>query len=118
MTVFSISIVIAMMMTKILDETYEQKSRKMQKGNNYVGIVVSHPTNKEQVTYYKVKITTIEQKSCNIMVQMRIKGESNLEYGDEISFLGEYRKPDGARNDKGFDYKQYLKSNRYSSEWL
>ena len=52
------------------------------------------------------------------MVNMRITKEIKLEYGDEISFLGEYHKPDVARNDKGFDNRKYLQSNRYCSEQL
>ena len=32
----------------------------------------------------------------------------------KISIKGEYIEPDTARNDKGFNYKNYLKSNRNS----
>ena len=50
----------------------------------------------------------------NITVYLQITGKQNLEYGDKISIKGEYIEPDTARNDKGFNYKNYLKSNRNS----
>jgi predicted membrane metal-binding protein len=59
-----------------------------------------------------LKITKIEGNNVNIKVYIRVKGEVSLKYGDEISFVGEYDEPDSARNDKGFDYKNYLKSLR------
>lgn len=116
--VFLACLLMATLITKIENEKYEQKNKQMEMGKNYVGVVVSNPIQKEQVTQYQVEIKKIDKQSCNVMVNMRITQENNLEYGDEISFLGEYRKPDTARNDKGFNNKQYLQSNRYCSEQL
>lgn len=81
----------------------------MQKDAKYIGIVISNPIRKEYYTQYKLKI---EKENVNIIVYLRIQGKQNLEYGDKISFTGEYIEPDTARNDKGFNYKNYLKSNR------
>lgn len=116
--VFLACFLMATLITKIENEKYEQKNKQMEMGKDYVGVVVSNPIQKEQVTQYQVEIKKIEKHSCNIMVNMSTTEESKLEYGDEISFLGEYRKPDTARNDKGFDNRKYLQSNRYCSEQL
>lgn len=83
----------------------------MKKEEVYVGIISSNATQKEYSTQYKLKVTKIGSKSANITVYLRIKGKCQLQYGDEISFEGEYNEPDGARNEKGFDYKKYLRSN-------
>lgn len=81
----------------------------MQKDAKYIGIIISNPIRKEHYTQYKLKI---EKENANIIVYLRIQGKQNLEFGDKISFIGEYTNPDTARNDKGFNYKNYLKSNR------
>lgn len=82
----------------------------MKQGKDFIGVIVSNPIKKEYTTQYQLQVKKIDKKPCNIRVYIRIKGENDLQYGDEISFLGEYLKPDTARNDKGFDNKQYLKS--------
>lgn len=33
-----------------------------------------------------------------------------LSYGDKISIKGEYEEPEEARNESGFNYKEYLKT--------
>lgn len=83
----------------------------MQKGDTYTGIIISNAITKEYDTQYKLKVTKIGDKSTDITVYIRVKGKNNLQYGDEILFQGKFVTPDSARNDKGFDYKQYLKSN-------
>lgn len=82
--------------------------------DKYIGIIISNPTPKEYYTKYLLKLTKVNNKDVNITVYLKLKGEHKVGYGDEISFIGEYEEPDAARNDKGFDYKQYLKSNRNS----
>lgn len=84
----------------------------MEKSTEYVGIIVSNGTQKEYYTRYKLKIKKVGKENTNIIVYLHYQGKQNLEYGDKISFTGEYTKPDTARNDKGFNYKNYLKSNR------
>lgn len=86
----------------------------MQKDTKYIGIIISNPTNKDYYTRYKLKIEKVGSKNTNITVYLHYQGKQNLEYGDKISFTGEYTKPNTARNDKGFNYKNYLKSNRNS----
>ena len=83
----------------------------MKKYTKYVGIIISNPTQKEYYTQYELKIEKIGQENTNIKLYLHYQGKQNLEYGDKISLKGEYIEPDTARNDKGFNYKNYLKSN-------
>ena len=55
---------------------------------------------------YKVKIISKKYKSLYIYLQSKEK----LEFGDEIIIYGKYELPNQARNYKGFDYREYLKT--------
>ena len=55
---------------------------------------------------YKVKIISKKYKSLYIYLQSKEK----LEFGDEVSIYGKYELPNQARNYKGFDYREYLKT--------
>ena len=83
----------------------------MKKYTKYVGIIISNPIQKNYYTQYKLKIEKVGQENTNMIVYLHIQGKQNLEYGDKISLKEEYIEPDIARNDKGFNYKNYLKSN-------
>lgn len=68
-------------------------------------IVVSNKKDKQYYYRYKVKVLT--EKYKNTSLYMTTKKE--LDYGDILEITGEFDEPSGARNYKGFDYKQYLK---------
>ncbi len=55
---------------------------------------------------YKVKIISKKYKSLYIYLQSKEK----IEFGDEVSISGKYEIPNQARNYKGFDYREYLKT--------
>ena len=55
---------------------------------------------------YKVKIISKKYKSLYIYLQSKEK----IEFGDEVSIYGKYEIPNQARNYKGFDYREYLKT--------
>ena len=55
---------------------------------------------------YKVKIISKKNKSLYIYLQSKEK----LEFGDEVIIYGKYELPNQARNYKGFDYREYLKT--------
>lgn len=110
---FSISILISTTFTLIQDKDFENKNEELKKSNQYSGVIISNPIQKEYGMQYSLKINKIGNKTVDIKtVYLMVSGKNILEYGDEISLKGEYKEPDRARNDKGFDYKQYLKSNR------
>lgn len=81
-------------------------------------IVTSEPKDKDYKYTYTIKVKEIEgQDGCeNTQLILNVnKNKLNgdvLKFGDEILLTGEFERPNGARNYKGFDYKNYLKSKR------
>ena len=77
-------------------------------------LVVSEKEDKQYSYLYKIKVLNIENKkeSKNTYLYLRINKKSDvlLEYGDIISFKGEFQEPRKKRNYGGFDYKNYLKT--------
>ena len=67
------------------------------------GIIVSNKKEREYSNRYKVKIK-------NIYFYLNVDKKIELEYGDKIEIIGQFKEPQSARNYKGFDYKQYLKT--------
>ncbi len=55
---------------------------------------------------YKVKIISKKYKRLYIYLQSKEK----LEFGDEVIVYGKYEIPNQARNYKGFNYREYLKT--------
>jgi len=78
----------------------------------FVATVISDEIRKEYKSVYTIKIESINKysKYKNTKLIINIKEEGILKYGDKISFLGEYKKPQTARNKGGFDYSEYLKT--------
>ena len=77
-------------------------------------LIVSEKEDKQYSYLYKIKVLNIENKkeSKNIYLYLRVNKKSDilLEYGDIISFKGEFQEPSKKRNYGGFDYKNYLKT--------
>ena len=101
--------------TNILETNYEEKYQEIYTKAKIRGIILTNVEEKDYkyVTTIKVKyINNVEYK--NIKLRLEIKKSKELkEYpniGDEIEFLGEIKKGNIARNYKGFDYKEYLKT--------
>lgn len=67
---------------------------------------------KEYTNMYMIKIKSGENKHKKFYLYVK-KDESNkLKYGDLIEINGEYGVPSEARNYKGFDYREYLKTKK------
>lgn len=109
---FILCILLSYLVTNVQNEKFERQNRQMKEAQTYVGRIVSNPIQKEYSTQYLLQVIKKDNENTNISVYIQVKGKVDLEYGDEIFFEGEYKEPDGARNEKGFNYKQYLKSNR------
>ena len=77
-------------------------------------LIVSEKEDKQYSYLYKIKVLNIENKkeSKNTYLYLRVNKKSDilLEYGDIISFKGEFQEPSKKRNYGGFDYKNYLKT--------
>ena len=68
-----------------------------------IAIVVSNKQEKEYYNRYKIKY---KEQYLYISVDKKVQ----LQYGDKVHIKGEFQEPAQARNYKGFDYKQYLKT--------
>lgn len=88
---------------------YESKYKKYDNKNISIeGTIISDIEEKE----YNY-IFTIKTKDDYFIVNLKKnKEEVNLEYGNKLQILGEYQEPNKARNYQGFDYKNYLKTNK------
>lgn len=71
---------------------------------NSTGVIVSNKEEKEYKNRYKIKL----ENGINFYLDTDLNIQ--LEYGDKVKVTGEYQEPQEARNYKGFDYKQYLKT--------
>ena len=79
-------------------------------------IIASEPENKEYKYTYTIIVKEVNGKESynNTKLLFDLKNPSKLkqipQFGDEVSIVGSIEKPSKARNFKGFDYSEYLKS--------
>lgn len=79
------------------------------------GIIISDVKETDYMYTFTVKTELpIKSKNDNFIVSVK-KSEydiKNLKYGNQIKVVGTYNEPSKARNYKGFDYKNYLKTKK------
>ena len=71
-----------------------------------MAIVISNKEEKEYYNRYQIKVYDGKYKNSKLYINVN----KELEYGDKIQIKGEFIEPQTARNYKGFDYKEYLKT--------
>lgn len=80
------------------------------------GVVISNIEEKEYKNQVKIKVLDIngEAKFKDTCLYLRVdkKSTEGLKYGDEVTFFGEFQEPSISRNFGGFDYKEYLKTEK------
>lgn len=99
----------------ILEKSFKTKYKNIQGEIKVEGVVISNIKEKEYKDTCTVKVKSINgnKKYNGTNVSVSIKNNKNkLEYGDRITFDGEYKEPASQRNYGGFDYKQYLKTKK------
>lgn len=99
----------------VLEKSFETKYKNIQTEIKVEGIIVSNVKEKEYKNEYiiKVKSINLNKKYNNTHLKLSIKNNKNkLEYGDKIIFTGEFQEPEIQRNYGGFNYKQYLKTQK------
>ena len=96
-----------------LNNRYNKKYENITKAN-FIATIVSDKYEKEYGVQYKIKVQSVENNKTfnNTYLLLNTKDKNNLQYGDKISFLGEYKSPQEQRNYGGFSYKEYLKQLR------
>ena len=86
-------------------ENKNDNSFKDEQKLEFTAIVVSNKQEKEYYNRYKVGYNG---KYLYISVAKNIE----LNYGDKVQIKGEFQEPQTSRNYKGFNYKQYLKTQK------
>lgn len=76
--------------------------------NWYIGTVISEKKENGNIGQYLIKIEQMNDKE--IEGKFYLQTRQKLNYGDKILFQGEYSSPEVQRNDKGFDYRKYLRT--------
>lgn len=110
--VFLISIIISGIWINFYEFRYEQIYKKL-KSETLLATVISDVQEKEYFNKYIIKVgkskNKIVQNKCFILQTPK---SIKLEFGNEIKIQAEYIEPEQSRNYKGFDYKEYLKTQK------
>ena len=93
-----------------LDKKYEDFYKKVKENIEIEAVIISSPKENEYYNTYTIKGKTEEFKNKKFILY--VKKDVKLEYGDKIKIIGEFYEPDGSRNYKGFNYKEYLKTEK------
>ena len=98
--------VIANTVVLFQNKQYENLYKNLNEQNcEFTGIVVLKEENQ-----CKVKITT--EKYQNTYLSVYLNEDITIEYGDKIIFNGIFSSPEKRSNYKGFDYAEYLKTQK------
>lgn len=118
-TIILISSIISNTIIIYLNQKYQKFYLNTPESIKIIGTVVSNKEEKEYNYIYKIRLDKIIQKSKEekpintfLYLNIKIKENYNLEYGDKIFVEGKYEKPNVQRNYKGFDYCRYLKQEK------
>lgn len=101
--------------TCALEKSFKTKYKNIQENIKIEAIIISNIKEKEYKDVYTIKVKSINnnRKYNGTHLLLSIKNSNKqLEYGDKITFTGEYKEPEGQRNYGGFNYKQYLKTKK------
>lgn len=102
-----LTIIISSFISNIIIKYQESKYENVFKDGQELQLTAIVVSNRQQKEYYnRYKIKTSSNKNLYINVDSKIE----LEYGDKVQIKGKFQEPQTARNYKGFNYKQYLKT--------
>ena len=113
------SITLCILSTLIYNENqnYNNKYKKYDNQEiNIKGIIISDIKEKEYKYVFKVKVESIngvkKYKDDYVLINLKKTSLIKAKYGEKIILKGTYEEPSKARNYKGFDYKNYLKTEK------
>ena len=105
-----ISLTFGYVYTNILDYKYDTMYFSEEEIQEYC-VVIGGKEEKEYKNLYKVKIVNSKNKKRNgTRLYLRVDKKADIELGDMLFVKGSYIEPDVDRNERGFNYKEYLKS--------
>ena len=110
---FLISVLISNIQITLLEKSFDEKYQNVGENLEIAGTIISNPIDKQYKNQYILKVEEIngnkEYKNTNLQLNVK-KEKETLNYGDKIIVKGNFEEANTARNEGGFDYKQYLKS--------
>lgn len=99
----------------VLEKSFKTKYKNIKEEIKVEAIVISNVKEKEYKDEYTIKVRAIDSNKkyngTNLKLSMK-NNKNKLEYGDKIIFTGEFKEPEEQRNYGGFNYKQYLKTEK------
>ena len=102
-------IIISSLISNIIIKFQTKKYQNLYHDGEELKIQVEIIDNKKEKQYYnRYKIKVLSSKYKNTYLYMTTK--KNLEYGEILEIQGNFSEPSEARNYKGFNYKEYLKT--------
>ena len=105
-----ISMTFGFLYTNILEQKYDTIYEAEGEIEEHC-IVIAEKEPKEYKDLYKVKIVNSKNSARNgTKLYIRVNKKTNIEVGDMLLINGTYLEPDVARNERGFNYKEYLKT--------
>lgn len=110
-------IIIFSLISNIIIQNQNKKYNNLYKNINEVnltGVIVSNCKEKEYVNVYKIKVETLNDntKFRNTYLLVNMKKNMHIKYGDRVEIKGKFIEPNVQRNYKGFDYKEFLKTQK------
>ncbi len=108
--------IVGIIQIHILENNYDKIFSKIPEEITLQALVVSDGTEKDYKYTYTIEVNTINGKKLEKSIQLILDIKKNKiknkcpKFGDVVEIMGVYEEPNIARNYKGFDYKQYLKS--------
>ena len=108
-----LTIIISSFISNIVINYREVEFNKLFKNDQKLEIVAGVVSNKQEKEYYdRYKIKVLDGKYKNKNLYINVDKNQELEYGDKIYIKGEFQEAQTARNYKGFNHKQYLKTQK------
>ena len=108
------SMLISNSITTHLNNRFDNLYKNIENESNFIATVISDANKKEYITSYTIKTKSINGntrfKNTKLILNISNSRDIKLQYGDEITFTGDYKEPEKQRNYKGFDYSEYLKT--------
>ena len=102
-----ISLIISNLYFNFINQRFEKSYTKIPEKLNQNATVISEASETDYYYAYNVKI-----KNKKFILYVKKNSSPKLQYGMYINIEGTYSKPEEARNFKGFDYKEYLKTKK------
>ena len=98
-----------------LEHDFNSKFENIEGEVTVVGTVISEPKIKDKNTQCIIQVEKINDnykyKDIKVLVNINLN-YSKIRFGNKIKMYGELKDASVARNEGGFDYKQYLKTKR------